>query len=399
MTKFWRVVRYEYTRHVLRRRFVFSLLSVPAILAAMALLVFFLIRSDTNPAPVGYVDHSGLLSDPLPPPEPDAPDRPIELLPFESEAQAQTALEAKRIQAYYILPEDYPETGQARLVSNENPSGSALDQFRDFVRVNLLRDEPEPIAERLAAGTEVVVETPDHRQRMGEDDWVNIFVPILAGLAFMIAIFTSSGYLMQAVVEEKENRTIEILLTSVSSGQLMSGKIIGIIGVGLTQLLIWIGFALLIVQVGRNYIELLAALTISPSFILLLVVTLLPVFVMISALMAAIGATVTDTREGQQITGLFTLPVVAPFWLASQLITSPNSPLALALSFFPLTAPVTLTFRAGFGSIPPWQLALNVLVLVLSAAASLWIAGRAFHLGMLRYGQRLKWRDLFGRTG
>lgn len=399
MTKFWRVTVYEYTRHVLRRRFVFSLLSVPAILGAMALLVYFLIRADFNPLPVGYVDRSSLLSDPLPPPEPDSPDRPVEMLPFTSEAQAQAALEEQRIQAYYILPEDYLETGQARLISSESPSESALDQFRAFVRVNLLAGKPNPVAARVSGGADVIVQTPDNSRRMGQNDWVNILVPILAGLAFMIAVFTSSGYLMQAVVEEKENRTIEILLTSVSSGQLMSGKIIGIIGVGLTQLLIWIAFAVLLIQVGRNYIELLSAITISPKFILLLLVTLIPVFVMISALMAAVGATVTDTREGQQLTGLFTLPVVVPFWLAAQLMSSPNSPLAIALSFFPLTAPVTLTFRAGFGSIPPWQLALNLLVLVVSALGSLWIAGRAFHLGMLRYGQRLRLRELFGRTG
>ena len=398
MTKFWRVTVYEYTRHVLRRRFVFSLLSVPLILAAMVVLVYFLIRSDFNPLPVGYIDHSGLLSNPLPPPQPDSPDRPIDILPFQSEAEAQAALKEQRIQAYYVLPEDYLETGQARLVSSDNPSESALDQFRAFVRVNLLAGMPEQVASRVTSGAEVVVQTPDRSRQLGEDDWVNIFVPIMAGLAFMIAVFTTSGYLMQAVVEEKENRTIEILLTSVSSGQLMSGKIIGIIAVGLTQLLIWLGFAFLLIQVGRNYFELLDALSIAPSFILLLVITLIPVFIMISALMAAVGATVTDTREGQQITGLFTLPVVVPFWLATQLMTSPNSPLAIALSFFPLTAPVTLTFRAAFGAIPSWQLALNVIVLVLSALISLWIAGRAFRLGMLRYGQRLHWRELFART-
>ena len=70
-----------------------------------------------------------------------------------------------------------------------------------------------------------------------------------------------------------------------------------------------------------------------------------------------------------------------------------------AVSFFPLTAPVTLTMRAAFTQIPPWQLALNILIMVVFAAGSLWLAARTFRLGMLRYGKRLTWREVFTRGG
>jgi ABC-2 type transport system permease protein len=202
---------------------------------------------------------------------------------------------------------------------------------------------------------------------------------------------------MQAVVEEKENRTMEVLMTSVSSTQLMSGKIIGIIGVGLTQLLAWIGFATLAVLAGRYYFPFLEAIHISFSSVGLLVITLLPAFVMVAALMVAVGATVTDAREGQQIASLFTFPVVIPYWFTYQLMSNPNGPLAVGLSLFPLTAPVALTMRVGFTYIPMWQVGVTTGILVVSALASLWLAGRAFRLGMLQYGQRLSWRQLSGR--
>ena len=118
---------------------------------------------------------------------------------------------------------------------------------------------------------------------------------------------------------------------------------------------------------------------------------------MIAALMVAIGATVTDVQEGNQIASLFTIPVVIPYWFTVLILTNPNGPLAVGLSFFPFTAPVTLSMRAGMTVIPFGQLVLNLAFLWLCALGALWIAGRAFRLGMLRYGKRLKWREVFAR--
>ena len=397
MNKVWRIAHHEYTHHVLRRRFLLGLLSVPAIMAVMALVIFLLIRSEIDARPVGYVDHSGLLANPQPAPPPQAPDRPVEMIPFATEAQAAEALHAHEIQSYYILEAGYPQDNRARLVSLEEPSSSAIDQFEAFIRTNLLAGYPPQVRQRVADGDELVVRSVDGRRSMGEEDWFSIFVPFFAGFTFMVAMFASSGYLMQAVVEEKENRTMEVLVTSVSPLQLMSGKVIGIIGVGWTQLLAWIGVAGIVVTIGRNYFEWLQALRFEPGFVVLLVATFIPAFVMIAGLMVAVGATVTEAQEGQQITGVFTLPVVVPYWFTYQIMSNPHSPLALALSFFPFTAPVTLTMRAGMASIPLWQILLNIAILVLCALAALWLAGRAFRLGMLRYGQRLSWRELFSR--
>jgi ABC-2 type transport system permease protein len=179
--------------------------------------------------------------------------------------------------------------------------------------------------------------------------------------------------------------------------QLISGKVIGIIGVGWTQLLAWLGFAWFVVSIGQNYFEWLREMRFEPGFLALLLSTFIPAFVMIAGLMVAVGSTVTEAQEGQQITGLFTLPVVAPYWFTYQIMSNPNSPLAIALSFFPFTAPVTIAMRAGMASIPLWQVLLNVGILVLCALGALWLAGRAFRLGMLRYGKRLSLRELLNR--
>jgi ABC-2 type transport system permease protein len=127
--------------------------------------------------------------------------------------------------------------------------------------------------------------------------------------------------------------------------------------------------------------------------------TLLPAFVMIAALMAMVGATATEASEAQQIAGLFTLPVVSPYWFFASIMNNPNGPLATGLSLFPLTAPVAMPLRAVFTNVPLWQIAGTVTLLLLVAAAAIWMAGRAFRIGMLRYGKRIAWREIFSRSG
>ena len=128
-------------------------------------------------------------------------------------------------------------------------------------------------------------------------------------------MFTAGGYLMQAVVEEKENRTMEVIITSVSPNQFMAGKIIGDTCVGLTQILAWMLFIVVPILIGRNAITLLQGIQISTQTLLVLVFTMLPSFVLVAALMATIGATVTEAREGQQMTGLISLPIWIPYML------------------------------------------------------------------------------------
>ena len=100
----------------------------------------------------------------------------------------------------------------------------------------------------------------------------------------------------------------------------------------------------------------------------------------------------------QQVAGLFTLPLSVPYMLLSTIITSPNSPLSIGLSLFPLTAPVTLPLRVALTLVPVWQLATSLTLLFLLSGCSIWFAGRAFRLGMLRYGKRLSWKELLRRT-
>ena len=393
MNTIWQVMTFEYARHVFRKRFLLALLSLPAFILVMAFVVFLLIRSEFNTAPVGYVDHSGLLSGPG---AVENENSWVGLRRFTAEEEAEAALNLEEIQAYYVLSPDFLETRQTKLVALEEPSGVATSQFTQLVRANLLAQFPPEIIRRLSQGNQLVVQSLDGSRQFVQGDWLGFVLPFMVGFIFLVAVFATSGYLLQAVVEEKENRTMELLVTAISPNKLMAGKIIGIIAVGWTQLLAWFGMVVLLVLVGSQFFDLPEWILFSTNYLVLALVLFVPAFIMLAALMVAVGATLTDVQEAQQVTSLFTLPLFIPFWFALTLINYPNGPVAVGLSLFPFTAPITLAIRAGFAQVPTWQLLLSLSLLILFALAALWFAGRAFRLGLLRYGQRVPWRDFLG---
>jgi len=232
---------------------------------------------------------------------------------------------------------------------------------------------------------------------MRQDQWYTTIVPMVAGIMFFIVVMTSGGYLLQAVVEEKENRTMEILITSVTPKQLMTGKIIGNIGVGLTQLVVWLIFSWVGLNIAGQFFPVVQDISISTDYIAVMMLVFLPSFVMVAAIMAAIGATMTEAKEAQQISSLFSLPMMIPYYLSSTIMMNPNGTLATFLSYFPITAPITLIMRMGFTVVPAWQIAINIAILVIFAILAIWFAGKAFRMGMLRYGKKLSIKDVLGK--
>ncbi|MDY6847328.1 MAG: ABC transporter permease, partial [Chloroflexota bacterium] len=219
MAKVWQIIKFEYTKHVAQKRFLFSLLSLPlfVILMVGVALLIGLLTIDTSP--VGYIDHSGTMKDPQPLDREASIFEPvIEFHPYQDEEQAQTDLNAENIQAYYILPEEYPQDFRADLVFLEEPASEVQTQFDQFLKQNLdsYQNLDPQVKERLENESLITISTLDGGREMRQDQWYNIFVPFVAGIMFFIVVMTSGGYLLQAVVEEKENRTMEILITSVT---------------------------------------------------------------------------------------------------------------------------------------------------------------------------------------
>lgn len=396
MNKTWIVIKHEYLKHVRKKRFILALLSLPLFVLLLVGIGFLGVIFQYDDTPIGYIDQIGL-TDNSTEYQTEAPlgfMKPIEFIRYKNESEAASALEENRVQAYYVVDNNFIESKEIRVFANEAPDSSLNSEFFTFIKLNVLNELPKDLSNRLMEGASFEIITTAAEKSTRENDILVFILPFLAGFLFIMAVNISAGYLLQSVVEEKENRTMEIMVTSLSPTQLMTAKVIGNLSVGLTQLVVWIVFGIIGIAALFRLFPDLQSTRIDFSFLLLTILVFIPAFVMVAAMMAALGATTTEAREAQQIAGIFTLPMVLPYWFMGVLIGKPNSPLSIFFSLFPFTAPVAMPLRAALSSIPVWQISLTIALLFLFAIIALWIAGRAFRLGMLRYGKKLSLRDI-----
>lgn len=398
MNKIWLVAKQEYLRHVLRKRFILILLGLPLFLGFTAGIGVVVGLMQVDRTPIAVVDEAHYLQDEIKQYKLDHATSSIwdssPLIFPSTREEASQLLQEKKISAYFLLPSDYSVTGNVELFSNQEPGSSTKYAIDGLMQERLLRNVSPDMRARIIDGPVLTIHSVESNKQQSSQQWYSILIPIFSGILFVIVVNTSGGYLLRAVVEEKENRTMEIMLTSVSPNQMMTGKILGNLSVGLTQLVFWFGLPMLAYLIIGPTLMKSLNIGIEPQFIVLTLLTLVPAFVLVAALMAALGATVTETQEAQQVAGLFTLPIVAPYWFMSLIMANPNSVFSIALSLFPLTAPVTLPLRAVFTDVPLWQSALSISILVLCAVFAVRITGSVFRLGMLRYGKKLSIKEI-----
>ncbi|MCA9910624.1 MAG: ABC transporter permease, partial [Anaerolineae bacterium] len=214
--------------------------------------------------------------------------------------------------------------------------------------------------------------------------------------------FMTNGYLLQSVIEEKESRLIEILISTIRPFDLLTGKILAFGILGLLQVSIWTGtFIFLGWLSGREalqsflpILQSLANLTIPYELLPLLLVYFLLGYAFFAGLYGIVGAISNSMREGPQYAIVFTLPAVLPFYFISIFATTPNDTLPLVLSLFPLTAPLGMAMRLVVTEVPFWQIALSIGLLALGVVGSLWLASRLFRVNTLLAGRLPKLRDL-----
>ncbi len=394
------VAGHEYSRFVRRRSFLLALAGLPLFLVFMV-AAGALTSMGGGDVVVGYVDHAGVL------------DRAVleaggvedvsadEMVVFETEQAGRTALSEGEVAGLVIVPDGYPQDRTLRAYyEGEAPGDEVWQPMRGFLRASLLAGEDAKVSERVREGAEVTVRTLSGDREIGPGAFLDVLVPFAAGFLFIFAAIISGGYLLQTISDEKENRTVEVLTTSVSSGQLIFGKALGLIGVAATQLLVWgLGMVLALV-VGVRFLGSISGVDVPWALLGVVFAFFIPSYLLIAGTMICIGSAFPEYKQSQQVVAIINILFFIPFFVATILLQDPNGTLAVALSFFPTTSLLTIAMRWGAAEIPFWQIAGSWFILVLSAGLSIWMAPRIFRAGMLRYGQRLdladSWRALRG---
>jgi len=254
---------------------------------------------------------------------------------------------------------------------------------------------PEVDAQRILEGVTITAITTAGDPVSGLDIAASIAVPMVFVGLFMISIFITSGYLLQSVTEEKENRVVEIVLSSIPPLPLMGGKILGLGGAGLTQVGIWVMTALVVVPLLSSRIGDLNGVKIDPTILVLALVYFVLGYLAYGAIFAAIGAIAPGNREAQQYSGFLGFFAAIPFILFAVFLSDLSSLMVVALSIFPLTAPTSMLLVLGLSEEIPWTLVgASLLSLTLFALIATWASARIFRATVLLYGVRPSLRTL-----
>jgi len=395
MAKAWIVARHEYVRMVRRRSFLIGTLGFPLLIVVVMAISILVSAGDTDDRPLGYLDLAGVIDPGVHLPVRRA-GRDGALRPFADESAARAALEAGEIQGFYVIPAGYVQSGRVTLYTwDEEPGSAVRSRFDDLLVANLVAGLPDDVQRRAVEGVSVTVRSADGRRELDSENLMAVILPFGAGLFFTFAVMASAGYLLQAVTTEKENRTMEVMITSIAPEPLIGGKAVGLMAVSLTQLGIW-GLAVGVgLAIGAHWIEALQTVRVPWASLGIAALYFLPAYALVAGLMTTIGSAVTETRQGQQISGIINLLFTSPFFFVALILANPDSPVLVLLTLFPTTAFITVTMRWSLTVVPLWQMALSWVLLVASAGASLWVAARVLRAGMLRYGQRLDLRAVY----
>jgi ABC-2 type transport system permease protein len=420
MNKFWEVFRYELIRNGRRKGFLAATFGIPLLMSVImfGFHIYQINQTEEAANPLaalaleqlekaGYVDESGLFGE-IPTRLEDA------LVLYPDEASALAAMEAEEIDVYFFIPADYLETGSVVLHMRNlqiflltdgssiaeqliySTFASGLDEARLLRLSNAAEFSEYTVTLNAETGQNEVSQESNEMVEGGQFAIVYIF-----SILFFIALMATNNYLMQTVIEERENRLIEILLSTVTATDLLGGKILAMACLGLFQLLVWILAGALMFYVAGNletYAMILSTLNIEikAEWLVLMLVYFILMYLLYAAIFGTLGAISGSAQEGSQYASLVILPTLLPYYFFSLIQAEPNGGVALGFSIFPLTAPITMISRMVVGDVPLWQIIGTVLIVGITALAALWMAGRIFRVQTLLTGQKLKLKDIPG---
>jgi len=262
---------------------------------------------------------------------------------------------------------------------------------KDFERINKIEVDFERKDPKKAEGEEKVSDAEQVRQ------WAPV------GFVYMlfVAIMTVAQMLLQSTIEEKSNRIVEVLLSSVTPWELMLGKLLGVAFVGITMLIAWLGSLYGVLSFystgsgkGGNIAQILVDLVISPGLLGPFVAYFLLGYLLYSSMLLAVGSTCNTLKDAQNFMGPVMTVLMVPLFTMVFIVQDPNGMLARVLSWVPLFTPFTMMNRMA-GDPPAWEVAGTFALLAATVVFAIWFSGRIFQNGILRTGQPPKLLEFF----
>lgn len=429
MNKIKLIIEREFMSRVRKKSFIIMTLLGPLLFAGITLIPAWLAMRERSVTTVYVLDPSGDFGPRL------KGGKETVFVPVMGNLQVQKEklkTEGEKSLLLVIEPTSGSEIPTVRVFGESNPSLDVLDAVEKQINTQLRNRhlkasgiDPKLVEE---INPEVDIKTTVLSEE-GEKEGSSAAATIVgfgAGFLIYIFIFLYGSQVMTGVMEEKTNRVVEVIISSVRPFELMMGKIVGVALVGLTQFLLWMALSYGITAVGGSFflknssekalteqvamdsvskdkmekkinkLGVLEELKRVPIFqtVFFFLFYFLGGYLLYSALFAAVGAAVDNQQDAQQFMLPITIPIIISIALAQFVIRDPNSPLAFWLSVIPFTSPIIMMIRVPFEP-PMWEILVSMVSLILGFLGTTWLAGKIYRVGILMYGKKVSYQELW----
>ncbi len=311
-----------------------------------------------------------------------------------NEVDAMDSVAKKSFDGYLFIPNDILESGVVNYYSHSLSNIKLYNQLRrslnQIVIENRMIEQNIDVALVGSLSKNIVFETfeVDKSGLASEGDaLISFFIPTLFVMILFMTIFMSGQLLLRSVMEERTNRTIEILLSSISADQLMAGKILGLGMLGLVQMIFYliIGFItayfkdIPIIEFGQF-----------PVFMIYFITG----YIFYSSIYATMGTFFSSEQEAQQTSGLISIVAVLPIIFASYFITNPGSNFTVGLCYFPPITPFMMILRLGTGTVERIEIIFTTLLLIICCWGMIKLSGKIFRTAILLYGKKITLKEI-----
>src|SRR5918992_1162356 len=308
----------------------------------------------------------------------------------------------------YLVLDSATLQGRRVRYAGRNASAEAdMDLLRRVVRESVMETrlqmagvDPGRSAALVRTQLDFDLERISETGRRGSARATIVFALIIVVILYM-ALMLYGQAVLRGVMEEKQTRVAEVVLSSVPPWHLLAGKVIGVGAVGLTQFAVWISSGMLLMRYREHILAKFGAegTSVAPPDVtlgmgLVLVLFFIAGYVFYSSLFAAVGAMVSSEQEAQQALMPIILLLVSSFVFFQPILSKPTSGLAHTLSWLPFSAPIVMPLRIAVIPVPGWEIAISLISVAAGSYIAVWIAARIYRTGMLMYGKRPTLREL-----
>jgi len=308
---------------------------------------------------------------------------------------------AKEVQGYLVVDQLTASGERARYAGRNASTLRDMNTLQDAVKAAVLslRFEAAGLdAQQVQALSTIKLKVDAERiseRGRGGSGMGNAALAYAVAILLYMSIVLYGQSILMGVIEEKSQRVAEVVVAAIPADKLLAGKVIGVGAVGLTQQLVWIASAILLMKFQA---PIMASLGLPPSPMQMPQVSLATAvsyfayyvlgFVFFTSLFGAVGSMVSSTQDAQQVSTPLTMLIIPSVVLLMPVLMAPNGALARAVSIIPFTAPILMPVRMSITAVPWYEVALSIGLLVASCAGAMWLAGRIYRVGVLMYGKK-----------